>query len=119
MDDVRSRRAEMFNRKAKTYRQLNMHEPVYVQVDPNKAVWQKGNIIATPTRDAPRSYQVQLQSGQQYKRNRIHIRPDRGTTDVDNESLVADIAAVPRRSARERYQPNRLTYERLGEPAEG
>ena len=73
------KREEYFNKKAADYLQLQMHEPTYVQPNPDKATWQKANVIGTPTEKNPRSYKIQLPIGQRFNRNRRHLRSDRGT----------------------------------------
>ena len=113
------KREEYFNKKATDYCQLQMHEPIYVQLNPDKATWQKANVIGTPTENKPRSYKIQLPTGQRFTRNRRHLRPDRGTTPDDNEpdQIVAREPRGPRRSARESHPPIRLRYNQLGEPS--
>ena len=96
-----------------------MHEPIYVQLDPDKTKWQKANVIGTPTENNPRSYKIQLPTGQRFTRNCRHLRPDRGTTPDDNElDQMADREPMgPRPSARETHAPSRLRYNQLGEPS--
>ena len=119
MAKSRDKREEYFNKKATDYRQLQMHEPVYVQLNPDKATWQKANVIGTPIENNPRSYKIQLPTGQRFTRNRRHLRPDRGTTPDDNElDQMADREPRgPRRSARENHAPRRLRYNQLGQPS--
>ena len=113
------KREEYFNKKAADYRQLQMHEPIYVQLDPDKTTWQKANVIGTPTENNPRSYKIQLLIGQRFNRNRRHLRRDRGTTPDDNEpDQMADREPRgQRRSALESHAPRRLRYNQQGEPS--
>ena len=117
MAKSRDKREEYFNKKATDYRQLQMHEPIYVQLDPDKTTWQKANVIGTPRENNPRSYTIQLPTGQRFTRNRRHIQPDRGTAPHDNEpdQIAAREPRGPRRSARESHPPRRLRYDQLGE----
>ena len=117
MAKSRDKREEYFNKKATDYRQLQMHEPIYVQLDPDKTTWQKANVIGTPTGGHPRSYKIQLPTGQRFTRNRRHLQPDRGTAPDDNEpdQIAAREPRGPRRSARESHPPRRLRYNHLGE----
>ena len=84
MAKSRDKREEYFNKKTTDYRQLQMHEPIYVQLDPDKTTWQKANVIGTPTENNQRSHKIQLPTGQRFTRNRRHLRPDRGTGPDDN-----------------------------------
>ena len=113
------KREEYFNKKAADYRQLQMHEPIYVQPNPDKASWQKANVIGTSTEKNPRSYKIQLPIGQRFNRNRRHLRPDRGTTPDDNEpdQMANREPRGPRRSACESHAPRILRYDQLGEPS--
>ena len=108
------KREEYFNKKAADYRQLQMHESIYVQPNPHKATWQKA---WTPTENNPRSYKIQLLTGQRFTRNRRHLRPDCGTAPDDNEpdQIAAREPRGPRRSACESHPPRRLRYNQLGE----
>ena len=119
MAKSRDKREEYFNKKATDYRQLQMHEPIYVQLNPDKATWQKANVIETPTENNPRSYKIQLPTGQRFTRNRRHLRPDRGTTPDDNEpdQMPDREPRGPRRSACESHAPRRLRYNQLGQPS--
>ena len=58
MAKSRDKREIYFNKKATDYRQLQMHEPIYVQLDPDKTTWQKANVIGTPTKNNPKSYKI-------------------------------------------------------------
>ena len=80
MAKSRDKRKEYSNKKATDYRHLHMHESVYVQLNPDKAIWQKANVIGTPTENNPRSYEIQLLTGQRFIGNCRHLRPDHGTT---------------------------------------
>ena len=118
MAKSRDKREEYFHKKATDYRQLLMHEPIYVQLNPDKATWQKANVIETPTENNPRSYKMQLPTGQRFTRNRRHLSNDRcGTAPDDNEpdQIAAREPRGPRRSARESHPPRRLRYDQLGE----
>ena len=117
MAKSKDKREEYFNKKATDYRQLQMHKPIYVQLDPAKTTWQKANVIGTPTENNPRSYKIQLPTGQRFTRNRRHLRPDRGTAPDDNEpdQITAREPRGPRRSARESHPPRRLRYNQLRE----
>ena len=77
----------------------------------------KANVIGTPTGNNPKSYKIQLPTGQRFTRNRRHLRPDRGTAPDDNEpdQIAAREPRGPRRSARESHPPRRLRYNQLGE----
>ena len=118
MSDEKDKRRRRFNKRAKEFRELHLHEPIYVQLDPEKPRWQKGHVVGTPTSDQPRRYQVQLPSGQRFLRNRRHIRPDKATEAPDPPDVPAAETddPVPRRSGRERREPPRLHYESLGQP---
>ncbi|ELU13856.1 hypothetical protein CAPTEDRAFT_214254 [Capitella teleta] len=112
----RDKRRHRFNQRAREFRELQLNENVYVQLDPEKSKWQRGNIVETPTKTQPRSYRVQLPSGQRFQRNRRHIRSDRCTEGGD-EDTEDPRKTLPRRSGRDRHSPSRLHYDRLGEPA--
>ncbi|ELT87382.1 hypothetical protein CAPTEDRAFT_207587 [Capitella teleta] len=84
-------------------------------LDPEKSKWQRGNIVETPTKTQPRSYRVQLPSGQRFQGNRRHIRSDRCTEGGD-EDTEDPRKTLPRRSGRDRHFPSRLHYDRLGKP---
>ena len=77
----------------------------------------KANVIGTPTGNNPKSYKIQLPTGQRFTRNRRHLRPDRGTAPDDNEpdQIAAREPRGPRRSAHESHPPRRLRYNQLGE----
>ncbi|ELT96593.1 hypothetical protein CAPTEDRAFT_214571 [Capitella teleta] len=81
----RDKRCHRFNKKAREFRELQLNENVYVQLDPEKSKWQRGNIVKRPTKTQPRSYRVQLPSGQQFQRNRRHIRSDHRTEGGDED----------------------------------
>ncbi|ELT95979.1 hypothetical protein CAPTEDRAFT_186703 [Capitella teleta] len=78
---------EAYNRRAKQYRELSLHEPVYVQLDPSHAQWQQATITRTPNEEQPRSYEVQLPSGATYSRSRKFIRPDQSKPLVPSKML--------------------------------
>jgi transposase InsO family protein len=111
----RDKRRHRFNQRAREFRELQLNENVYVQLDPEKSKWQRGNIVETPTKTQPRSYRVQLPSGQRFQRNRRHIRSDRCTEGGD-EDTEDPRRTLPRRSGRDRHSPSRLHYDRLGKP---
>ena len=96
-----------------------MHEPIYAQLNPDKATWQKANVIGTPTENNQRSYKIQLPTGQHFTGNRRNLRPNRGTTPDDNEpDQMADREPRgPRRFAGESHALRRLRYNQLGEPS--
>jgi hypothetical protein len=73
----RDKRRHRFNQKAREFRELQLNENVYVQLDPEK--WQRGNIVGTPWKAQPWSYRVQLLFGERFQRNRRHIRSDHRT----------------------------------------
>lgn len=112
MADEKDRITELHNQRAKEYRDLELHEPVYMKTEP-EGEWKRATIIETPT-DTPRSYGVQLPSGQTFTRNRSHIRPDRG---VQSDAAI-DPGQQPHqqttqtepRPQRERRPPTRLQY---------
>ncbi|ELT91329.1 hypothetical protein CAPTEDRAFT_211404 [Capitella teleta] len=112
----RDKRRHRFNQRARKFRELQLNENVYVQIDPEKSKWQRGNIVGTPTTAQPRSYRVQLPSGQRFQRNRRRIRSDR-CTEGGNEDIEDPRRTLPRRSGRDLHFPSRLHYDRLGEPA--
>ena len=114
---AKSRDKQEEYKKATDYRQLQMHEPIYVQLDPEKTTWQKENVIGTTTDNNSRSYKIQLPTGQRFTRNRRRLRPDRGTAPDDNgpDQISAREPRGPRRSARENHPPRRLRYNQLGE----
>ncbi|ELU07398.1 hypothetical protein CAPTEDRAFT_199065 [Capitella teleta] len=64
-----------YNKRARQYRELSQHEPVYVQLDPNQSRWQRATITRTPPEGQPQNYEVQLPSSATYSRNRKFIRP--------------------------------------------
>ena len=117
MAKSRDKREEYFNKKATDYQQLPMHEPIYVQLDPDKATWQKAYVIETPTENNPGSYKIQLPTGQRFTINCRHLRPDRGTTSDDSEpDQIADREPKgPCRSACESHPPRKLQYNQLGD----
>ncbi|ELU18586.1 hypothetical protein CAPTEDRAFT_185109 [Capitella teleta] len=49
---------ETYNKRARQFRELSQHEPVYVQLDPNQSRWQRATITRTPTESQPRNYEV-------------------------------------------------------------
>ena len=107
--------SDRFNKRARQYHELQLHQPVYVQLNPENRQWQRATITKTPNDAAPRSYEVQLPSGQTFKRNRIHIRPDRGDPDAaDHHDNETPTTQAPRRSERTRRAPERLSYSQLG-----
>ncbi|ELU08825.1 hypothetical protein CAPTEDRAFT_208130 [Capitella teleta] len=105
---------EAYNRRAKQYRELSLHEPVYVQLDPNHAQWQQATITRAPNEEQPRSYEVQLPSGATYSRNRKFIRPDLKQPEHAPGSEQEATSTEPRRSTRPRCAPDRLNYSRPG-----
>ena len=115
MAKSRDKQEEYFNKKATDYRQLQMHKPIYVQLNPDKATWQKANVIGTPTENNLRSYKIQLPTEQRFTRNLRH----RGTTSDDNEpdQMPDREPRGPRRSARESHAPRRLRYNQLRQPS--
>ena len=116
MAKSRDKREEYFN-KATDYRQLQMYEPIYVQLDPGKTTWQKANVIEIPPENNPRSYKIQLPTRQRFTKNRRHLRPDSGTAPDYNEpeQIASREPRGPRRSPRESHPPRRLRYNQLGE----
>jgi transposase InsO family protein len=119
---------DYYNQRAREYRELDIHEPVYVQSNPQVSRWQKATVVDTPSESTPRSYRVQLDSGQELQRNRIHLRPDQGRPDAvyNRTSTHPDAAGTDpehggapvevRRSTRVTRAPERLCYETLGKP---
>ena len=67
------------------------------------------DVIGTPIENNPRSYKIQLPTGQLFTRNCRHLRPDNGTTPDDNEpdKIANRQSRGPRRSARESNPPRR------------
>lgn len=75
-----------YNRNAKPCPEFENSQPVLFKKDP-KGRWQTGQIFQKL--DLPRSYIVQDLEGQQYRRNKKHIMPDRSKSfEQDNDDLA-------------------------------
>ena len=83
MPKSRDNREEYFNKKATDYRHLQMHEPIYVQLNPDKA-----KRHCDTHRKQPEELQDPTTNRTTLYQKCRHLRPDRGTTPGDNEQSV-------------------------------
>ena len=129
MEGDKQKMTELHDRRAKAYRELQLNEPVYVKTDP-QSDWKQAVIVGTPPEIGPRSYSVQLPSGQRFQRNRIHLRPDKGKQTAEEtlrdtephadaerggeNATAANTAPTRERPTRERRRPDRLEYSVMG-----
>ena len=63
-----------FDKKAREYENLRLHQPVHVQKDPKIGIWTKATIVQLPSPEQPRTYVVQQENGARYQRNRNYIK---------------------------------------------
>ncbi len=112
----KQQQAEFYNRSAHPLPELHQYQPVRVQLDPRKPVWQQAMVLETPTYKSPRAYQVQTEQGT-FMRNRRFLRPAT-TLEETTPSTAMDepqVALMPhqpqtpvKRPHRDVHRPQRL-----------
>ncbi len=107
MEVRKQKMADQYNQKTANYRELNLQEPVRAQLNPDVARWTKATIVKTPTKSNPRSYEVQLPSGQRFIRNRRYLRPHQG--EITEVQMSTNPPEVPSEGPMSHTKPQCVT----------
>ena len=117
----------LYNQHARVYEELDKHQQVRVQIDPNRKLWQQATVVETPhCASEPRSYVVRTPDGAEYQRNRRFVKPSvpaQNNQQMITRSMAQDPTPqdVPKskvseqtnvRPRRESKPPARLMYEK-------
>ena len=102
LDSARKEQAKHYDKASKPLAQLTEGTKVYTQTKGRDSLWESGTVLKQV---APRSYEVQMDDGASYRRNRQHIR-DTPTNDLPVGTQPQPAGTQPQPAAEEVEVPD-------------